>query len=180
MLRNLSDEALVERTRAGSDTAFEAIVERYRDPLTGFAARLLGGSHADAEDVVQDALIRALPALRAGDRPMVLRPWLYMIVRNRAFDLLRTRRPGEEPDRLVGLPAPDHADPAASALAREDLEALVAEIAALPERQRLALVRRELCGASHVELAGELGTTVGGAKSLLVRARATLCEGAAA
>ena len=175
-----TDEQLVALVRAGSDDAYAAIVRRYREPLLGFAARLVGGSHADAEDVVQDAFIRALPALRAGDRPMALRPWLYMIVRNRAFDLHRGARPTEGDERLSLVAAPAHSDPAAGAEAREELDRVVAEIGRLPERQRLALVRRELAGASHRELADELGTSIGATKSLLVRARTSLSEAVAA
>jgi RNA polymerase sigma factor (sigma-70 family) len=181
MTPNPSDAQLVARVRAGSDAAFETIVERYREPLTGFAARMLGGSHADADDVVQDAFIRALPALRTSDRPMALRSWLYMIVRNRAFDHLRAssarRTDSDEKLHLVALP---DADPAERAVAREELAAVVRGIGALPERQRLALVGREMGGASHAQLAGELGTTVPGVKSLLVRSRQTLTAAAAA
>ena len=175
-----TDQRLVALVRAGSDEAFEAIVVRYREPLMGFAAKLLGGSHADAEDVVQDSFIRALPALRASDRPMVLRPWLYMIVRNRAFDWRRAQKHVEDPERLSLVPACETSDPYVSAAAREELDAIVAELARLPERQRLALVRRELAGASHRELADELGTSIGATKSLLVRARTSLSEAVAA
>ena len=175
-----TDAHLVRRVRAGSDAAYETIVARYREPLTGFAAKLLGGHHADAEDVVQDAFIRALPALRASDRPMVLRPWLYMIVRNRAFDLRRAQRPTDPSERLALVAAPDHADPALSAAARAELEQVVAELGRLPERQRLALVRHELGGVPHRELAEELGTSVAATKSLLVRARHTLAGAMAA
>ena len=175
-----TDARLVDRVRAGSDDAFAQIVARYREPLTGFAARLLGGRHADAEDVVQDAFIRALPALRASDRPMVLRPWLYMIVRNRAFDLRRAQRPTDPSERLALVPAPDRADPAVDAAARAELALVVAELGRLPERQRLALVRRELGGVTHRELAEELGTTVAATKSLLVRARHALEDAMAA
>jgi RNA polymerase sigma factor (sigma-70 family) len=176
-----TDADLVARVRAGDDGAYETIVQRYRGSLLGFAARLLGGSEHDADDVVQDALVRGLAALRASDGPMALRPWLYMIVRNRAFDQRRgasmRRTDGDAPLALV--PAPG-ADPAERAVAREELGRVVAEIGRLPERQRLALVRRELGGASHAELADELGTTVLATKSLLVRARATLTEAVAA
>jgi RNA polymerase sigma factor (sigma-70 family) len=177
-----TDEQLVVRVRAGDDAAYETIVIRYRERLLGFAARLAGGSHADAEDIVQDALIRALPALRTGDRPMALRPWLYMIVRNRAFDLHRAGRGRQTDDdaRLMLVPAPGPADPADRAVAREELDRVVAEIGRLPDRQRVALVRRELGGATHRELAAELSTTVAGTKSLLVRARTTLTEAVAA
>jgi RNA polymerase sigma factor (sigma-70 family) len=175
-----TDQRLVAQVRAGSDAAYATIVGRYREPLTGFAAKLLNGSHADAEDVVQDAFIRALPALRAGDRPMTLRPWLYMIVRNRAFDHLRARRATEEPERLALVAAPEHTEPMHSAAAREELEQIVAELGRLPERQRLALVRRELGGATHRELAAELGTSIAATKSLLVRARHSLADAMAA
>ena len=175
-----TDDRLVAAIRAGSDDAFGVLVTRYREPLTGFAARLLGGSHADAEDVVQDAFIRALRGLRASDRPMTVRPWLYMIVRNRAYDHLRAEKHTEEPDRLSLVAAPDHSEPFVSAAAREELDQVVAEIGRLPERQRLALVKRELGGATHRELAGELGTSVAATKSLLVRARSSLAEAVAA
>jgi RNA polymerase sigma-70 factor (ECF subfamily) len=175
-----TDERLVALVRAGSDDAFSAIVTRYREPLAGFAAKLLGGRYDDAEDVVQDALIRALRGLRASDRPMVLRPWLYMIVRNRAYDQLRAARHSEDPERLKLVAAPDHSDPLIGAAAREELDHIVAEIARLPERQRLALVRRELGGATHKQLAGELGTSVAATKSLLVRARTSLADAMAA
>lgn len=176
----ISDERLVALVRAGSDDAYAVIVARYREPLTGFAAKLLGGNHADAEDVVQDAFIRGLRGLRAGDRAMVLRPWLYMIVRNRAFDHLRAEKRTEDPDRLELVAADHRSEPHATAAAREELDRVVAEIGRLPDRQRLALVKRELGGATHRELAGELGTSVAATKSLLVRARSSLAEAVAA
>jgi RNA polymerase sigma-70 factor, ECF subfamily len=181
MPRTPTDEQLVSRVRAGDDTAFNQIVARYRDPLLGFAARLLGGSHADADDVVQDAFIRAHKALKATDNPMALRSWLYMIVRNRAFDHHRSassrRTETEDKLSLVALPG---SDPADRALAREELEQVVATISKLPERQRLALVGRELNGHSHTELARDLHTTIPGVKSLLVRSRQTVAAAMAA
>jgi RNA polymerase sigma factor (sigma-70 family) len=112
---------------------------------------------------------------------MTLRPWLYMIVRNRAFDQLRSAsaRRTESDDRLR-LVAQAESDPADRAVAREELDEVVASIAALPERQRLALVGRELNGSSHLELAHALHTTVPGVKSLLVRSRQALVAAAAA
>lgn len=180
---SFSDEQLVARVRRGDDDAYAAIVRRYRSALVAFAGKLLGDSSSDAEDVVQDALFRALPALRAGDRPMAVRPWLYMIVRNRAFDHLRTpaarHRADDAEDRLALVPQVD-GDPAIRAEAREELDRVVAEIGRLPERQRLALVRRELGGSTHAEVAAELGTTVPATKSLILRARSTLTAAVAA
>ena len=176
----ISDDRLVALVRSGSDDAYGLIVSRYREALTGFAAKLLGGNHADAEDVVQDAFIRGLRGLRASDRTMTLRPWLYMIVRNRAFDHLRAEKRTEDPAKLELVTAPDRTEPYASAAAREELDRVVAEIGRLPERQRLALVKHELGGVPHAEIAGELGTSVAATKSLLVRARSSLAEAVAA
>jgi RNA polymerase sigma factor (sigma-70 family) len=169
-----TDEELVARFRAGQEDAFGAIHDRYRPALVAFARRMLVGSGHDAEDVVQDAFLRAHAALRATDRPMALRAWLYTVVRNRALDHLRLA--GGRTTALEDGPplvAPG-ADPAARALAREELRRVVADIGRLPERQRLALVGRELEGASHAELADRLDTSVQGTKSLLIRARGHL------
>lgn len=179
-LTTCTDTELVARFRAGEDAAFSVIHDRYRSALTAFAARMLHGTGHDADDVVQDALIRAHRGLRATDRAMALRPWLYMIVRNRALDDLRAPRrsePLEDDTVLVALPG---ADPAVHALARAELRELVDEIGRLPERQRLALVMRELDGRTHVETAAALSTTVPATKSLLVRARASLQDARAA
>ena len=177
----MTDEWLIRRVRAGDSAAFDAVVRRHRAALLGFATKLMGGSRADAEDVVQEALVRALAGLRATDREIALRPWLFMIVRNRAMDHLRApaRRRSEGPERLALLSAVD-ADPAVAAEAAEELRAVVRAIGGLPERQRLALVRRELGGESHAELADGLATTIPGAKSLLVRARREVAAALAA
>src|SRR5512133_2726593 len=79
--RAASDEQLVARVRAGDDRAFDAIHARYEQRLTGYARQMLGGAHHDAEEIVQDAFVRALAALRADSRDMALKPWLFTIVR---------------------------------------------------------------------------------------------------
>src|ERR1044072_2606203 len=88
-LSTLTDDELVLRFRNGHDAAFSEIHRLFRAALTAFARRMLHGSGHDPEDVIQDAFIRAYRGLRVTDRPMALRPWLYMIVRNRALDTLR-------------------------------------------------------------------------------------------
>ncbi len=171
------DPELVAAFRAGSEAAFSEMHHRYAEPLVAFAGRMLRGTGLDAEDVVQDAFIRAHLALRATDRPMALRAWLYMITRNRALDGLRARRPScPLEDATLACPS----DPVAATLQREELDRVVADLAALPERQRLALVQRELCGTSHAALADQLGTTVSATKSLIIRARTQLREAQAA
>jgi RNA polymerase sigma factor (sigma-70 family) len=178
-LHRCDDAELVAAFRAGSEPAFTEMHRRYAEPLQQFARRMLHGTGVDAEDVVQDAFVRAHLALRATDRPMALRAWLYMITRNRALDGLRARRACCSLDtRDATLAGP--ADPADAALQRDELQRIVGELARLPERQRLALVQRELCGASHAELADRLGTTVSATKSLIIRARTHLREAQAA
>ncbi|MCW3023384.1 MAG: sigma-70 family polymerase sigma factor [Conexibacter sp.] len=92
-----TDEALVAAIRAGSDAAFTAVVHRYEQQLTAYARQILGGRHHDAEECVQDAFVRALRSMRAGDADIALRPWLHAIVRNRCLDQLR------KPDRTTDL-----------------------------------------------------------------------------
>jgi RNA polymerase sigma factor (sigma-70 family) len=173
-LSALSDEDLVARFRSGAEAPFDEIHRRYRGPLLAFARRMLNGTGHEADDVVQDAFIRAYRGLRVTDRPMALRPWLYMIVRNRALDELRSPPRAGAFDDDVAIGAVATADPAERAQERDEMRRLVAEIARLPERQRMALVMREFDGCSHVETARRMRTTVPATKSLLIRARSTL------
>jgi RNA polymerase sigma factor (sigma-70 family) len=169
-----TDDELVTRVRSGDDAAFGEIHRRYAAALTAFARRMLNATGHDAEDVVQDAFIRAYRGLRVTDRPMALRPWLYMIVRNRALDDLRSPQRASAFDDEFALDAVPTADTADRLEQRDEVRRLVAEIGRLPERQRMALVLREFDGCSHVETAQRLRTTVPATKSLIVRARSNL------
>lgn len=173
--RTCTDEHLVAALRAGAQGAVEILHERYAPALLGFARGVLGGSHHDAEECVQDAFVRALRALGADpDREMALRPWLYTITRNACVDRLR------RPSRTVRLDdvAPaltDHTgDPHTALVRRESVAAVVTGLRALPERQRAALVGHELEGRPHAELAAGSGMTEGASKALVHRARAGL------
>ena len=174
--RTATDEQLVDLVRGGDDRAFDAIHDRYATRLVAFARHLLGGSHHDAEEVVQDAFVRALAALRSDDREMALRAWLFTIVRNRALDALRrpSRTTDIEPHATVLRDA--SADPHDRLVRREELGALVSGLRALPERQREALVMHELGGASHAAIARRLHVSPGGSKALVSRARTGLAR----
>src|ERR1044072_2226451 len=91
-LCDLTDDELVARFRAGDDAAFAVIHRRFYTALTAFARRLLGARATEAEDVVQEAFLRAYVGLRATTAPIALRPWLYTVVRNRGLDELRAPR----------------------------------------------------------------------------------------
>jgi RNA polymerase sigma factor (sigma-70 family) len=176
-----TDERLVELVRAGSDAAFAAIHDRYREALSAYARRLLGSHADDAEDVVQDSFMRALRSMRSSERNLALKPWLYTIVRNRAVDHLR--RPGNHNLELlddIHEALPEQHDPHTRTVQRERMLRVVGDIAGLPERQRRALVLRELNGASYREVAKDLQVSLPATKSLLVRARGNLVEAAAA
>lgn len=169
LLRLRSDEQLVELFRAGNEDAFCAIHDRYRTRLEAYAAQMLNGSRQDAEDALQDVFERAYFGLRAHDRDMALRAWLYRVAHNRCLDQLR--RPS-----LTATVEPDDAesrqlDPVATAEQRETLRRLIIDIGRLPDQQRSALLLRELSGMNYAELAGALAVSVPAVKSLLVRAR---------
>ena len=172
--RGASDEQLVDLVRAGDDRAFDAIHARYAQRLVGYARQMLAGAHHDAEEVVQDAFVRALAALRADDREMALKPWLYTIVRNRALDALR--RPARTTDLELHAPvlSDASADPHDRVARAEDLRDLVVELKRLPERQRTALVMHELGGVSHETIGRHLQVSTGGSKALVSRARSGL------
>ena len=86
------DSELARRVGNGDAEAFASLDARYRSTLIRYASTLLRRSEHDAEDVVQDVLIRAHDTLRRGDRPDELRPWLYRLTRNRAIDEVRRKR----------------------------------------------------------------------------------------
>jgi RNA polymerase sigma factor (sigma-70 family) len=174
-LRPSSDETLVAALRAGDDDAMTEIDRRYRDRLLAYVRRMSAG--ADAEDVVQDVLARAYTALRADDRPMALRAWLYRVAHNRCLDVLRGAPARVVLSEEIELGAATATLPELVA-GRERLRQVVADIQDLPDQQRSALIIRELEGLSYEELAAALDTTVPAIKSLLVRARMNLARAA--
>lgn len=178
LLRLRSDEQLVRLFRAGNEEAFRAIHDRYRARLFAYARQMLAGSRQDAEDALQDVFVRAYGALRANDRDVSLRAWLYRVAHNRCIDELR--RPAPPPPETFELIRPPASDPIAATEQRESLRRLVADIERLPEQQRSALLMREISGMSYDDLAAALDVTVPAIKSLLVRARIGLAQAAEA
>jgi RNA polymerase sigma-70 factor (ECF subfamily) len=184
---------------------FAELAERHRRELLAHCYRMLGSVH-DAEDLVQDVLLRAWRAYDGLQEPASARAWLYRIATNACLTALATRgrrplpsglgapsddpgapvaaaKPGATwleplPDALV-TPASD--DPAAVAAARADLRlALVASLQVLPPRQRAVFILREVLAFRAAEVAEMLGTTTVAVKSQLQRARVRLGEAAPA
>src|SRR4051812_47116954 len=177
LLRLRSDEQLVAAFRAGNDEAFRVLHDRYRQRLFAYVRQMLSAAtRQDAEDVLQDVFVRAYGALRADEREMNVRAWLYRVAHNRCIDHLR--RPVPLPAEVYELSRKPLHDPVEEAQRREDLTRLVEDIGRLPDQQRSALLMRELDGMSYADLASALDVTVPAVKSLLVRARVGLVDAA--
>jgi RNA polymerase sigma factor (sigma-70 family) len=174
LLRLRSDEQLVALFRAGNEEAFRVIHDRYSQRLFAYARQMLSGSRQDAEDALQDVFIRAYSALRASDRPIALKAWLYRVAHNRCVDQLR--RPLPPVADVFDVSRTPLSDPLSETERREDLRRLVEDVRRLPEQQRSVLLMREMEGLSYAELAGALDVSVPAVKSLLVRARMGLVE----
>jgi RNA polymerase sigma factor (sigma-70 family) len=171
LLRLQSDERLAELAVAGHDAAFDAIVLRYRPALLRYCGAIVGSSRA--EDAVQQTLINAHAALGDADEVRHLRSWLYRIAHNVSLNVLRGVR-DEVPLDADGVALPMSPSPSESFESSERFQATVAALRALPERQRAALVLRELEGRSHEEIAEVLGVSAGSARQHLMRARVTM------
>jgi RNA polymerase sigma factor (sigma-70 family) len=177
LLRFRSDEQLVALFRAGHDEAFRAIHERYHKRLLAYARQMLP-RRQDAEDALQDVFVRAYSGLRASDRELALRAWLFRVAHNRCIDELR--RPAPPAPEVLALLRPPSADPIAEVDLRESVRRLIEDIRRLPDQQRSALLMRELGGMSYTDLACTLEISVPAVKSLLVRARLALARAAEA
>src|SRR3954447_3467766 len=176
LLRVQTDERLAELAAAGHDRAFEAIVERYRRPLLRYLRRLL--SETLAEDVVQATFINAWSSLRTGTEVRDLRPWLYRIAHNAAINALKKvgEVMEEVPESIGGFAT----EPGAQLEGRDEMEGALTSIAALPSRQRAALLAVAVDGRAHADVAQELGLTDGAVRQLVHRARITLRTAATA
>jgi RNA polymerase sigma-70 factor, ECF subfamily len=183
----------LEVARSGDDAAFGALVERYRRELQVHCYRMLG-SLTDAEDHVQETLLRAWRSRATFAGRSTIRAWLYRIATNTCLDTLRTHPerviplgdaaspPPSEipwlqpyPDALLDRDAPGRDQPDVLVVARETIElAYLAAIQLLPPNQRAVLILRDVLEWSAAETAELLDTSVASVTSALQRARATL------
>jgi len=194
------ERELLEAARGGDEDAFGRLVDQYRSELHAHCYRMLGSVH-DAEDALQDALLRAWRGLARFEGRSSLRSWLYTIATNTCLNLIARRPkrvlpidygpaadphdgPGEPvvesvwvepyPDERLGLEG-GLAAPEARYELRESVElAFVAALQHLPPNQRAVLILREVLGFSAREVADSLETTVASVNSALQRARKTV------
>ena len=175
------ESELVSLARAGDEGAFSDLVRAHADRAYAIALRMTGRP-ADAQDVVQDAMISAWQHLDGFSGQSSFATWLTRIVNNRCHNLRRSTRPQEPLDDLDESWSGAHVGgewdggPGDAVVARAKLAAAREAILDLPFDQRAALVLHTVAGLSHVESAKALGISPAAARVRVHRARATLVE----
>lgn len=197
-----TETALLDLARSGDEDAFRELVEAHRGELRSYCYQMLG-SAADAEDAVQEALLRAWRGLAKFEGRGSVRAWLYSIATNTTLDIARHRSRRELPadfgpagavgaavddvvrDPVWLEPYPDRwlagsgpAAPDAKYEQRESVEiAFMVMLQHLPPLQRAVLILRDVLAFPAAEVAGQLSTTVAAVNSALQRARAAASAG---
>src|SRR5215207_2370695 len=180
----ISDHKLVAQLRRGDDRAFELLYERYHRRIHAYAFGMVK-DHQRAEDVTQEVFVSALRRMRATERPIAFKPWIYEIARNACIDAHRRGRRGEEVsfDADERLSSAEHArlvaaepEPPAAVAAKQELDHVVGAFGGLSEAHHQILVLRELEGMSYAAIAERMGMSRSGVESTLFRARKRLGE----
>lgn len=179
LLNTQSDATLCGLAARGNSSAFDTIHRRYHRRIFVYVYGLLGrtASAEDAEDITQDAFHSAFHSLANRRQDGSVKAWLYTIARNKTFDHIRAQRIATVE---IGDDATATADTEQIVENRMALTWLLAAIESLPERQREALVLRELGGLSYDEIAVTIGASEASVKQLLSRAREAVTNAAAA
>ena len=178
-----SDLVLVKRVQRGDKTAFDLLVRKYQHKVVKLVLRYVRNP-AEAEDIAQEAFIKAYRALPQFRGDSAFYTWMYRIAINTAKNSLASRDrspiaydldltdPEESHSVQTKLQDPD--TPEGMALTEEIRQIVNSAIEALPEELKTAIVLRELDGLSYEEIAYSLGVAVGTVKSRLTRARQAL------
>lgn len=181
-----SDVEVMLRVKAGDESAFAILVQKYRRPMVGFMYRLCHNP-ATAEELAQEVFLRVYRSRESYEPSAKFTTWLYRIATNLAVNHARDTR-HERPENTVRLDEPDQgtgttpdlADDSLTAeeqiLRRERLSAIRAKVNALPERQRLAVIMHKYQQMDYRQIAAVMKLSESATKSLLFRAYETLRE----
>jgi RNA polymerase sigma factor (sigma-70 family) len=166
----LGEHRLARMAARGETGAFEALFARYHRELYNYCRAILGEPE-EANDALQNTMAVAIRHLPGIERRRSLRGWLYRVAHNEAITILRRR-----PLPLDPVELPEKTGPSAEATfeERERVRELVADLRQLPDRQRGALVMRELSGLSYSQIAAAMDTSEAGARQLVYEARESL------
>jgi RNA polymerase sigma-70 factor, ECF subfamily len=184
-MRRLEERPLLEAARRGHEEAFRELVDPLRGQLYAHCYRMLGSAH-DAEDAMQDAMLRAWRALPAFEGRAPIRSWLYKIATNACLTALEQRpkrvlpidyEPGADPHDQPPIELQGESNPEAEYEKQEAATlALTVTLHHLPANQRAALILRDVLGFPAREAASTLGTSVASVNSALQRARAKVVD----
>lgn len=174
-LQSASDALLAERAGDGDAAAFEALARRHL-PSMRAQARRLTMSDSDADDAVQDALLRAWSGMSGLREPAAVRGWMMRIAANSALALIRRRVPSSGNEDELALRADLNPGPESATISGSALSHLGLALTRLPEQQRQCWVLREMGGMSYEEIAKLLGITETSVRGRTTRARATLVK----
>ena len=164
------DHELVRASGRGDMRAFEALYRRHSRRIYAVVWRLCGGQAARAEDLVQEAFLKAWQALPGFRFQSAFSTWLHRLAVNTALMELRSRNGGQELETDDAALEWQASADTAGQRTREQLD-LERAVATLPERARAVLVLYDIEGWKHEEIAAELGMAVGSSKAQLHRAR---------
>lgn len=167
-----SESAVRSRAIGGDRAAFALLYQRHHQALYRYCRSILRHEE-DAKDALQSTMAKAFSALQTEQRDFEVRPWLFRIAHNEAISVLRQRRPTENADALEVIGSDTLSQTVED---RERLAHLRDDLRDLGERQRSALVLRELNGLSHEEIAGVLETSPRAVKQTIFEARSALLE----
>jgi len=182
----LTDAEVMLRVKAGDESAFEYLVQKYRRPMVGFMYRMSHNAAA-AEDLAQEVFLRVYRSRTSYEASAKFTTWLYRIATNLAVNHARDTR-NERPDKMASLDEPDEEtgttmDVADSSLTveqnilrRERMAAIRAKVQGLPERQRTAVLMHKYQQMDYKQIAEVLKLSESATKSLLFRAYETLRE----
>ncbi|HET6431474.1 RNA polymerase sigma factor RpoE [Dyella sp.] len=181
---NELDHALVERVQKGDKRAFDLLVRKYQHKVIGLVSRY-ANNHAEAEDIAQDAFVRAWRAIGSFRGDSAFYTWMYKIAVNTAKNHLVAlgRRPPADDinvEDAVFVPGSDRMHETATPereLMRQQVEQTVfAAVQALPEELRAAITLREVDGLSYEDIAEAMSCPIGTVRSRIFRAREAIDE----